>query len=279
MRLDELGYPAGTTFIDAAALFDRLDDQRTRVIDCGPIRTYRGGHIPGATHLWWQDTIEVFNPYYGTLVGPGGRQDLVKRAGISQDSAVVCYDDSGGVYAARLVWMLRYMGFQDARLLVGGRRGWQSAGYQLTTDEPSAPDGAIADIHDESINVQIMDILARLEEPGLVILDTRTAGERRETWNGKLRLGMIPGSVWLPRDAFLADESSLVTAAALREKLELAGVSLSETAEVIVYGLHGTLGCLPYLALLALDEFQVRLFDWGWAQWGTDHQFPVAPLP
>lgn len=273
----DLGYPAGDLLVDAGWLASRIDNPALRLLDCSPLPVYRAGHLPGAQHVWWQDTIELYNPVYGMLVNPEGRAELARRAGIGPESEVVCYDDTGGVYAARVLWMLRYMGFQSGRLLSGGSAGWQAAGHDLTRAEPDVSPGGIEDIFDESIVAQPQDILARIDEPGLLILDTRTSEERHETWNNHLRLGAIPGSAWLPRDRFLQNQTAPQPAAELLARLE-PSAALDTVAEIIVYGLHGALASLPYHLLLALDRFQVRLYDGSWAQWGADESLPVAPL-
>jgi thiosulfate/3-mercaptopyruvate sulfurtransferase len=259
----------------------QLDDPELRLLDLSPLPVYRKGHLPRAQHVWWQDTIDRNKPVYGMLGDNSVRADISRTAGITPESTVVCYDDAGGVYATRMIWMLRYMGFHGARLLTGGRQAWLAAGHELTLKTPEVPRGAIGDIYDESINALGPALLARLDEPNLVILDTRTAQERRATWNDHLRIGMIPGSRWLPRDQLLqpGNVPVLVPASELRQRLTTAGVALEQAAEVIVYGLHSTLASLPYLALLALSDVGVRLYDGAWAEWGGDDRYPIESLP
>lgn len=272
-----LGYPSEDLLVHPEWLASHLDNPDLRLLDCSPLPVYRAGHLPGARHVWWQDTIELHNPVYGMLVNPDGRAQIARSAGIGPASEVVCYDDTGGVYAARVLWALRYMGFQAGKLLIGGTDIWQAAGHELTRADPEQSPGGIGEIFDESIIAHPQDILARLDEPGLVLLDTRTEEERHETWNNKLRVGTIPGTYWLPRDQFLRSENVPQIASELVSRLE-STFSLAATAEVIVYGLHGTLASLPYHLLLALNRFHVRLYDGSWAQWGADESLPVEPL-
>jgi thiosulfate/3-mercaptopyruvate sulfurtransferase len=263
-------------------LKDRLDDPALRLFDLSELADYRDGHIPGARHFWWQDLIEIHNPVYGMLLGPDERQIVMREAGVAPDSIVVCYDRSGGIYASRLIWVLRYMGFAKSYLLVGGLQGWRETGGTVTNAGATSPHpGGIGDIRDESINANADGIRNRLDDPDLVVLDTRTRDELEETWRGQLRRGLIPRSRWLPRDRFLTDGPvpALISPETLEERLAGAGVDLGATTEIIVYGLHATLASLPWLALTALGGMHVRLYDGSWADWGSRDDLPIAPLP
>jgi thiosulfate/3-mercaptopyruvate sulfurtransferase len=272
-------FPVRSMLADVASVAARLDDPRLRLIDCSPINVYRRGHIPGARHLWWQDTIEINNPVYGMLTSPETRRMLARRCGIDAGSDVVCYDNAGGVYAARVVWMLHSLSFFNVQLLDGGRQAWRAAGYRLTGATPEHGRGTVDGVPNEEVNAAAHDIVAWLGRSDLVILDTRTAEEREQTWYGRLRRGTIPGSWWLPRDMFHQPPGGYVLAAPdeLTRRLAEAGVDAS-TREVIVYGLHSTLAALPWIALLALGMQHARVYNGSWAEWGADHSLPIVPL-
>jgi thiosulfate/3-mercaptopyruvate sulfurtransferase len=275
--LPAAAYPRPEFLADARWLLERQGDAQLRLLDCAPLSEYRRGHLPGARHVWWQDTIEINNPVYGMLVGQPGRAKLLDAAGVAPGTNVVCYDSVGGVYAARIIWLLHAIGFSGARLLIGGRQAWTQLGAALTRDVPGPATGGVPETPNEEVLAHGSDLVARLNDPSLVILDTRTAAERRETWHGALRRGVIPGSRWLPRDAWLAAGAvpALLSPDELRARLAAAGAQL-DAPEIVVYGLHGTLAALPYLALRALGAAHVRLYDGAWAEWGAHADWPVA---
>ena len=127
-----------TTLVSAEELARHLDDPDWIVCDCrhdladyeAGRRAYAEGHIPGARFLHLDEDLS------GPKTGVNGRHPLPHPAtfalrlgalGIDNAKQIVAYDASGGPYAARLWWMLRWVGHANVAVLDGGWQAWTGA--------------------------------------------------------------------------------------------------------------------------------------------------------
>src|ERR1700712_3020981 len=133
--------------VNTATLIDHLNDPTWVIFDCRHDlvdhakgeRLYREGHIPNA-HF-----APVDSALSGAKNGTNGRHPLpapetfanfLAAHGVSSSSTVVAYDDSGGLYAARLWWMARWIGLKSVALLDGGINRWIAESRELTATVP-----------------------------------------------------------------------------------------------------------------------------------------------
>ncbi len=276
---DPSAYASRSLLVSATWLHDHLNDPSLRIVDLSSIGDYQQGHIPGAVHLWWQDTIEVHNDVYGMMVGESGVQQMVRAAGITPDSNVVLYDASGGQWAARLLWVLNANGFPNVSILNGGRQAWLANRYQMTTTPPNAPPGHL----DLALNYHVLigsdTVMSHLKDSSYVVVDNRTTTELQQTWYGRLRPGRIPGAKSVPWAEMTTGGSVpyYQSPENLQALFRNAGVEPDET--VVVYGLDGVTAAQTYFVLKLLGYPSVLLYDGSWAQWGSSSNLPIEPLP
>src|SRR6476619_5268417 len=110
-------YPRAELLTSPRDLYQRIvvDRLPTRILDATDLATYRDQHIPGALHVWWQDTMELHATWYGMVLKPddgqsnqGRRRRFLERLGINADDQVFVCGDTENTAAARVVWFLRF---------------------------------------------------------------------------------------------------------------------------------------------------------------------------
>jgi len=264
-------YPNGTLLITAPQLAAELGDTQLRLLDARPLHAYNAGHIPGARHAWWQDTIEVHNDIYGMLTGETGRAALVQAWGIRPGVHVVVYDDQGGRDAARILWVLHVLGFRAVQILDGGWQAWQAANLPITRTVPlssSAGDWPVSQL-DYRVLIGAEDVLRIVQTHSALIIDDRIPAERDETWNGQLRRGHIPGAIHWPWDQLFTPGPIPFIRPPHELQAELAALGITPDRPIVVYGLDGPHAAIAYLAFTLLGYPSVRVYDGSWAQWGS----------
>ena len=188
--------------------------------------------------------------------------------GISDTSKVVAYDDAGGVFAARLVWMLRITG-HDAALLDGGIDAYGSA---LETGEATVVPGRFAAVAWPEDRLSTIDEVARGER---IVIDARN----RDRYRGDFepldpRAGHVPGAVNIPCRENLDSSGRFLGVDEIRRKFEAVGVV--EGDSTISYCGSGVTACHNLLALEMCGLGLGRLFVGSWSQYSNAADLSVA---
>lgn len=237
-------------------------------------------HIPGAIYLHLDRDLS------GTKTGTNGRHPLPDRAafarrmaelGCSDDLLVVAYDASGGMYAARLWWMLRWIGHARVQVLDGGLAAWDAAGGALQAG-PVAPNRP-ATLSLRPPLQQLLDfddMLAGLGRPDRLIVDARAADRfRGENETLDPVGGHIPGA----SNRFFRDnlqpDGRFKPAAQLRAEWQaLAGARAP--GELVQQCGSGVTACHNLLALAAAGLHGAALYAGSWSEWCSRDNAPVA---
>ncbi len=284
---DDATYPRADLLAEPAWLSSRLDDPAIRVIDVGAAAPYARAHIPGAASLLAHATPDLVaegnwlkNPATPLhVIDADQAAALFGALGIGPDTTVVAYDSYNGSHATRLWWVLTYYGHGSVRVLNGGWQRWLEEGHRVafrpTTPEPAT----FTPRPHEDMLVRLGDVKRRHADPDVQVVNVLWAdwyaGTADPTPFGNPRVGHIPGSVNVPIERFLVDESvpMLKPAGELRSVLDEAGVSPDR--EIIVHCQAGVRTTMGVFALALLGRDRVRAFDGSLAEWSRD---PEAPL-
>ncbi|KVZ12884.1 3-mercaptopyruvate sulfurtransferase [Burkholderia ubonensis] len=281
-----------TTLISAANLAERLAaapasvalfDCRFDLADTGAGETaYAAGHIPGAQYLHLDHDLS------GRKTGTNGRHPLPTRdalvatlvdRGLKQGQQVVAYDAQGGSYAARLWWLLRWLGHDSVAVLDGGLQAWQAAGQPLTTEtqHPSRGDFRAQAPLESTVDAQA--VLANLTSHARVVIDARAADRYRgENETIDPVGGHIPGA----RNRFfkdnLAADGRFKTGHELRETFSALLAGTEPNLAILQCG-SGVTACHNALAMEIAGLHGASLYPGSWSEWCADPSRPIATGP
>ncbi len=233
---------------------------------------YHAGRIPGAVFLDLdEDLADRSDLTRGRHPLPDPRVFVQKlaRVGIGKGKCVVAYDDKAGSYAARLWWLLRWIGVQEVAVLDGGITKWAAEGRQVESGEPIPR--VMATPYDPVMNTNMvvnMSAVAAAGQNHLLLLDARSA----ERFRGELepidaRAGHIPGAVNAPWENNITPDTAPVMkpADALHEQYWRLGVTSGST--VICYCGSGVTACHDILALELAGFPGAKLYPGSWSEW------------
>lgn len=281
------------TLISAEALHQHLHDRNLVIVDCrfelsssaqskseAGRAAYKAGHLPGARYAHLDEDLS------GTITATSGRHPLpdsktltatLGRWGIDASKQVVTYDaDNGAMAAARLWWLLRWLGHEHVAVLDGGMKQWLANGFEITTASfEAAPVEFKPDINAQLL----MDAAAtalHASQADWRVLDARAP----ERYAGTVEpldpvAGHVPGAVNYPFTRNLASDGRFLPTTDLRTQLleKLAGVT---PRHVINMCGSGVTACHNILALEAAGLHGAKLYAGSWSEWCRNSERGVA---
>jgi thiosulfate/3-mercaptopyruvate sulfurtransferase len=278
-------------------LHDHARDPRIRVVDIrgyvttrpiepgveeatyrGAIDEYHSAHIPGAVFVdWTRDIVDPDDPVPAQLAPP----DLFARAmaerGIGDASHVVAVDHMGGQFATRLWWALTYYGHDAVSVLDGGWNRWVEEGRPVESDPVMVTPATFHPRPRGGMRVSAEEVLAKLGQADLQLIDARDAGQYGGTRRRGPRGGHIPGALNLPRELFFAGEGGFRPLEEIRERIGARG--LRPEAPTIAYCNGGVAATVVLFNLHRLGFARLGNYDGSWNEWGPRLDLPCVTGP
>jgi thiosulfate/3-mercaptopyruvate sulfurtransferase len=277
-----------TTLISTAELAHHLDDPDWVVVDCRfsldaterGRRDYLAAHVPGAIYAHLAEDLS--SPVIAGMTGrhplpdPDSFARTLGEWGIGDGVQVVAYDDSTGGIAARLWWMLRWLGHETVAVLDGGWLHWSNAGLPVRGGVENRPEAVFEPRPRDHMLVDTATVEAMSREQTKRLFDSRTADRYRgENETIDPVAGHIPGAICAPYPENVGPDGLFLPKEALKSRFEalLAGTPVEQTA---FYCGSGVTAAQNLLAIAHAGLGDARLYAGSWSEWIVDPARPVA---
>lgn len=275
------------SLVSSAWLAEHLGEPDLVVLDCSVVMepdgaggmatvsgraAYESGHVPGAAFAdLLTGLADTASPNQFAVPTPPDFCAAVGRLGVGDGTRVVLYDSMMSMWAARVWWMLRWVGFDDAALLDGGFAVWTGEGRPVSTEIPSPTPRTLTPSVRDGLIADIDEVRASLDDGETVIVDTLPADHYAGRFSMYGRPGHLPGAINLPVFDLL-DEGGR-----FRPHDELAARHATDpTARTITYCGGGIAASAGAFAMTRLGFTDVAVYTASLQEWARDPDNPLV---
>jgi thiosulfate/3-mercaptopyruvate sulfurtransferase len=274
LALLAMAYAHPDQLVDTDWVAAHAADAGVRVVDMRQ-GGYAEGHVPGAVYLSPVAIRDAKAPPT-FLPSPAAFEAMMAALGISDATRVVAYDERGGIYAARLWWILNYYGHPNVALMNGGWIKW-TAEHRPASAAAPAPGAATFTARPLPARIATAgDVVAAIDKPGVKIIDARTPAEiEGKDLRGIRRGGFVPSSIpiyW--EDLLDPQKKTFRPAEEIRKIYEDRGILPSQ--DVIAYCQVGMRASVDLFALHLVGYDKLRNYYGAWEEWGNRDDLPLA---
>jgi thiosulfate/3-mercaptopyruvate sulfurtransferase len=272
-------------------LADNLEDRQLRILDCtvfvrptddggfGPVsglKEWSEGHIPGSGFADLAGDLSDSNHELPLMMPPPEQfAEAMGRYGVGPGTRVVLYDRMLNRWAARVWWMLRVCGFDDAAVLSGGRRKWTADGREVSTAPADYPAATFEPRPRPNLIATRDEVLAAIESGSTCLMNALTPEEHSGEVSMYGRPGHIPGSVNVSaRDILHRPTHEYLLLEELRSLVAPTGAL--EADRVVTYCGGGVAASSDAFVLTLLGQTNVAVYDGSLLEWAPDPDLPMS---
>ena len=271
-------YAHPEVLVDTQWIDDHLNDEGLRIVevDYDPIANYELGHIPGSVLVEWK--ADINDPITRNILSKQAFEELLQRIGVDNDTTVALYGDFNNWFAAFAFWVFKYYGFNDVRLINGGRKKWLledrpitkeiqsnlNGNYKVAKEEPDKNIRVYLDYVKNTLGTKsLVDVRSPKEFTGEITAPPEYPTEHAQ------RGGHIPGATNIPWSQAVNDnDGTFKSVVELRTLYESKGITPDK--EIIAYCRIGERSSHTWFVLKYLLGYpDVKNYDGSWTEWGN----------
>jgi len=272
---------AASALVSADWAVEHLGDPAVRFVEVDVDTTaYDQGHLPGA--VAWDWTSQLTDGLRRDIATPADLSRLLSSSGIGPDTHIALYGDNNNWFAAWAYWQLKLHGLRRVSLVDGGRKLWLARDLPLTNDVPSyEATGFTVEGPSYELRAFRDEILPRLGEPGLGLVDVRSPAE----YSGEIlappgmsesaqRGGHIPGAASIPWAQAVREDGSFKSPDELAALYQDKGITPDK--DIVTYCRIGERSSHSWFVLHEILGYpSVRNYDGSWTEWGSMVAVPI----
>jgi thiosulfate/3-mercaptopyruvate sulfurtransferase len=280
---DGRGYARPEMLVSTQWVADHLDDPTVRLVESDEdVMLYEIGHLAGAVNLDWHTDLQ--DQVDRDFIDRTEFERLLGQSGIANDTTVVFYGDRNNWYATYALWLFRYYGHADVRIMDGGRAKWEAEGRAWTRDKANHPTTTYtAQEPDATIRAFREDVLELVNAGDPALIDVRSPQEYTGELlhavgypqEGAQRAGHIRGAKSIPWGKAVNEDGTFRPVEELRGLYGDAGITPDR--DVVAYCRIGERSSHTWFVLSYLLGYDnVRNYDGSWTEWGSLVRAPIA---
>ncbi len=245
------------------------------ILDLGKSDTYSQAHVPGAIHVAPSNIQLGTKPAPGLLPHKEQLALLFSRLGLTPNTHVVVYDDDGGPWAGRMIWVLDSIGHKHYSFLNGGIHSWlgEQRPVESQVNIGVGTDYNVVSI-DESVSINMAQLLDAINDNSIQIWDARSEQEFTGEKANSLRGGHLPGAKSYEFNRALDSEQFLKLRDLEVIRQELAELGINGEKTLVSHCQTHRRSGLTYVIAKALG-WKMRAYAGSWAEWGNDANTPI----
>lgn len=273
---------APSPLVTAEWVEKNLNDPKVRIVEVSvEPGLFERGHVPNAQNIVWH--TDLVDTVRRDIATPEKFQELTRKLGIDKDTTVVLYGDNNNWFAAWGAWVFKSYGFNNVKLLDGGRKKWEADKRPLDTRVASVtPSNVTVSQPDAKLRARLADVSDVVgKKVNATIVDIRSADE----YSGKLfapagsqelavRAGHVPGALNVPWGRAVNEDGTIKSVAELKKLYADAGIDGSKP--IIVYCRIGERSSHTWFVLSQILGYDVRNYDGSWTEYGNTVGLPVV---